>query len=360
LPTVIGAALVLAACGASGKVDTPETQTLATPDSAAAEAAFSGEWAKRAQAFDDASGSLLPLLHDPQTGNAAWAVQLTVAADTVMSTAKALRDLPPPSPRWAAWSAAQRLAMDQYIEATVLVKAGFAGGNLTTQAEALRSATEARRLLDAAMAALPEEARRLLDAARAAIAQTVVPTKTPTPKPTATPAPPTATPEPPGFSFGSGKKLVGSDIAYATYRTRSASSGCYWERLRGLGGTFGEIVANDNTNGPAVVTIMSGDAAFNSSRCARWTQDLSPITSDPNAPFPGEGTYIVGVDISPGLWKSDGLGSCYWQRLSNFSGSLLGAIIANDNADGPTIVRIGVADKGFSSSRCGTWTKAGP
>ena len=32
-------------------------------------------------------------------------------------------------------------------------------------------------------------------------------------------------------------------------------------------------------------------------------------------------------------------------------------IIANDNATGSTIVQIGAGDKGFSSSRCGKWTK---
>jgi hypothetical protein len=32
-------------------------------------------------------------------------------------------------------------------------------------------------------------------------------------------------------------------------------------------------------------------------------------------------------------------------------------IIANENAGESTIVAIGAADKAFSSTRCGTWTK---
>ena len=184
---------------------------------------------------------------------------------------------------------------------------------------------------------------------------TNTPKPTETPKPTATPAPPTATPEPAGFSFGSGKKLVGSEVALVTYRTRTASAGCYWERLTGLGGTLAEIAANDNASGPAVVTIQQGDVAFNSTRCAKWTQDLSAINSDPSAPF-SDGTYIIGVDIAPGVWRSDGPGSCYWQRMRGFTGRT-SDIIANDNATGSTIVQIGAGDKGFSSSRCGKWTK---
>ncbi len=192
---------------------------------------------------------------------------------------------------------------------------------------------------------------------------TKAPTDTPTPKPTATPtntptpAPPTPTPEPTGYSFGSGKKLPGTDfIPGKTYRTRAAASGCYWERLTGLGGTIAEIAENENTNGPAVVTIGATDAAFNSSRCGRWTQDLSAITSSPTEPFPGDGTFIVGTDIAPGVWKSSATAGCYWERLSGFGGGI-STIIANENATGQAIVQIGAGDKGFHSSRCGTWTK---
>jgi hypothetical protein len=49
------------------------------------------------------------------------------------------------------------------------------------------------------------------------------------------------------------------------------TDGCYWERLSGLGGTFGEIIANDFTNDAvAYVTIAPTDVAFRSSRCGPW------------------------------------------------------------------------------------------
>ena len=175
---------------------------------------------------------------------------------------------------------------------------------------------------------------------------TVPPTVAPTPKPTT----------PPAVTFGDGIRIVGQDIPAGTYRTRGGST-CYWERLSGFGGTLGEIVANENTNGPAVVTLAGFDKGFRASRCGIWTQDLSPITASPVSPF-GSGTYIVNRDISSGRWRSDGTGSCYWERLRNFSGTLDG-IIANDNVTGSAIVDIGAGDAGFNSSRCGTWTKIG-
>jgi hypothetical protein len=69
----------------------------------------------------------------------------------------------------------------------------------------------------------------------------------------------------------------------------------------------------------------------------------------------GQGTFIVGTDIQPGTYKSTLGESCYWERLSNFGGTL-GGIIAN-NFGGKAIVTIRSSDKGFHSSRCGTWTK---
>ena len=155
-------------------------------------------------------------------------------------------------------------------------------------------------------------------------------------------------------SFGDGMKIIGTEIAPGTYRSRGGS-GCYWERLKGFGGSFDEIIANDNVIGPTVVTIAATDKGFKSSRCNRWTQDLSPITSSPTAPF-GDATLMVNTDISPGTWRSSGGGGCYWERLSGFSGEFKD-IIANDNVAEPTVVTISPGDAGFSSTRCGTWTK---
>jgi hypothetical protein len=153
--------------------------------------------------------------------------------------------------------------------------------------------------------------------------------------------------------FGDGMYIVGSDIQPGTYRTRTGSQGCYYSRLRGFGGTLGEIIANENTNYPAVVTITATDAGFQSSRCGTWTQDLSQITSS-IATF-DDGAYIVGIDLQPGTYRSSGNVGCYYARLRGFGGNLR-EIISNENIDTPAIVTIAATDAGFQSSRCGTWT----
>lgn len=154
--------------------------------------------------------------------------------------------------------------------------------------------------------------------------------------------------------FSDGNFVVGTDIQAGTYRTRSKPSACYYARLSGFSGELGEILANENTYYPAIVTIAPTDKGFKSSGCGTWTQDLSQITKDKTT-FE-DGMFIVGTDIEPGTYRSSGEGSCYYARLSGFSGSL-GNISANENTESSAIVTITSSDKGFKSSGCGTWTK---
>lgn len=160
--------------------------------------------------------------------------------------------------------------------------------------------------------------------------------------------------EDPNPHFSDGTWEVGKDIKPGTYRTRSGSSSCYYSRLSGFGGSLNEIISNENTDAPVVVTIEESDKGFKSSRCGTWTQDLSQITTSKTS-F-GDGIFIVGTDIEPGKYKNAGSDGCYYSRLSGFSGSL-GNIISNENTSDVAIVTIALTDKGFKSSRCGTWVK---
>jgi len=160
--------------------------------------------------------------------------------------------------------------------------------------------------------------------------------------------------EDPNPHFSDGTYEVGKEIQPGTYRTRKASSGCYYARLSGFGNAIGDIVTNENTDAPTIVTVEATDKGFTSKRCGVWTQDLSAITTDKTT-F-GDGMYIVGTDIESGQYKSSGQDGCYFARLANFTGGM-GGIISNENTDDVAIVKIASTDKGFVSKRCGTWTK---
>src|SRR5438067_8826142 len=89
----------------------------------------------------------------------------------------------------------------------------------------------------------------------------------------ATPAP-AGSPKPSFAHFGSGTKIVGTDIKPGTYRTRHGSGGCYFARLHGFSGGIDDIVANGNADDPVVVAIAASDKGFQSERCDEWTADL--------------------------------------------------------------------------------------
>lgn len=180
------------------------------------------------------------------------------------------------------------------------------------------------------------------------------PSPTAAPSPTPVPAKPATAPTAEG-AFGPGTKQIPTDVKPGTYRG-AGGSGCYWERLKGLSGETRDIIANNNAAGPVVVTIEPTDKAFNSSRCGAFSPLGPAIRADQNAPF-GDGTYVVGLDIAPGTWRTDGREGCYWERIRDFSGEPK-AVIANDNAQGSVAVTIASTDRGFAAERCGTWTKA--
>jgi hypothetical protein len=152
---------------------------------------------------------------------------------------------------------------------------------------------------------------------------------------------------------GSTIKVVGRDIQPGVWRTRTPSSSCYWERLSSLSGDDSATIENDIGNGPMIVDIGKSDKGFKTQNCGKWTQNLSAITTNQDASFQ-DGTFIVGTDISAGTWEADSPKTCYWERLSGFSGGG-GDTIANDNYSG--IVEIQSSDVGFVSKSCGTWTK---
>lgn len=175
-------------------------------------------------------------------------------------------------------------------------------------------------------------------------------TTTTTAKPTTTT---TAAPKGPKTQFGDGKFIVGSDIAPGTYRAVS-TDGCYWARLKGFGGSLDDILANNNTDDPEVVTIAAGDKGFESNDCGAWKPVSGPVTESRTS-F-GPGTYIIGTDIAPGTYRNEGESSCYWARLKGFGGSL-NDIVTNENTDEQATVTIAASDKGFQSTDCGNWTK---
>lgn len=127
--------------------------------------------------------------------------------------------------------------------------------------------------------------------------------------------------------------------------------------MSGFSGSFSQI--NNNYFGTArtYVQIHSGDRGFETRGCGKWT--TVPNTGSNASKITKDGTYRVGIDIKPGLYRASGSGSsCYWKTMSGFSGDF-DELTDNYFGSARTLVEIPAGTKGFHVHRCGTLTRIG-
>lgn len=155
-------------------------------------------------------------------------------------------------------------------------------------------------------------------------------------------------------SFSEGSYLVGKDIEPGLYR--SANGFNYWARLNDFAGELSSIIANAAfCSGPALIEIKESDFGFEISGKTTWYRiDLATYSGKRLTSF-GDGCYIVGKDIEPGLYRSTD-GCDYWARLSDFSGEFNSIIVNDAYVQGPVIVEIRETDVGFET-RGANWEK---
>ncbi len=105
--------------------------------------------------------------------------------------------------------------------------------------------------------------------------------------------------------------------------------------------------------GLAAVLAVAGWCA------ATAVADAEPPPSPPPAPVPKtvidrDGTYAVGTDIVPGIYRSAGPvagTACYWKRVSGDQ------LIDNALTKKPQVVQIEPTDTAFKTDRCQPWQK---
>ena len=154
--------------------------------------------------------------------------------------------------------------------------------------------------------------------------------------------------------------VVERAIPPGRYVAANAVSGCYWERLSGLGGTLAEILANDFQGfaGRVIVDVKATDTAFKfKAACGTFKSYTAPSTP---ATSIVPGAHVVGAHIASGTYAANAGSGCYWERLRSFDGES-SSIIANDfmGSAGPVYVAISPGDAGFhATDKCGVWTPA--
>jgi hypothetical protein len=118
-------------------------------------------------------------------------------------------------------------------------------------------------------------------------------------------------------------------------------------------------VAGEDAKRRASLKQQKSDLDSRSADLARRERAFQSQVSSYNASAIGEGRYLVGSEIKPGVYHTtgdDGSGDCYWARLS---GNNSFDIIDNGNTTGPTTITISSSDHAFDTSGCAEWHKVG-
>jgi hypothetical protein len=94
---------------------------------------------------------------------------------------------------------------------------------------------------------------------------------------------------------------------------------------------------------PAAPTTDPAPAASDLARSTDWAA----------TGIAGDGTYLVGTDLRPGRYLSDGGANCQWARLAGPAG--VRRVLVEGNGTGRTTVTIRETDTGFRTAGCGAW-----
>jgi hypothetical protein len=97
-----------------------------------------------------------------------------------------------------------------------------------------------------------------------------------------------------------------------------------------------------------------------------------PAVADPLDPIPGNGVFIVGTDIAPGLYHTGGSGSafgvwinnvptqasmCSWFTYSTPDAAATDHVLQTNTSVGPMFANINTGVKAFESRNCQNWTR---
>ncbi|MEV6330685.1 hypothetical protein [Streptomyces sp. NPDC051909] len=178
---------------------------------------------------------------------------------------------------------------------------------------------------------------------------------------------PTPTGPPPGPTSGPSRRPAPQPFRRGPLLTHSlvALGGI------GVGLLLGLLLGEDDSGGGPAATVtvttsppQTGAATERGTAPAaeRPTTARTPTAAAGRNTIPGDGTFLVGEDIAPGTYRSEG-GSdgpapfCFWSRLRGTTGDP-GEVIAADGSKGPVTVTVLASDKAFKTAGCKPWHRA--
>jgi hypothetical protein len=111
---------------------------------------------------------------------------------------------------------------------------------------------------------------------------------------------------------------------------------------------------------PVYVILQDSPARGAADKAAVVSGTVKPRTGPEYAPpvpdqVAGDGMWIVGKQMKPGVYQSNAGASCYWERLAGLSGKYADLLDNGGFRRGPKLVEVKATDFAFTSQGCGRW-----
>ena len=152
--------------------------------------------------------------------------------------------------------------------------------------------------------------------------------------------------------FGDGYWRVGTDIAPGLYVSPGGTE-CQWQQLDKPIRGVASIISDGGGILPRII-IVPTEGTFVTLNCGEWqpVADVAELVD-----VFGDGIWIVGSEIQPGIYHSLGGELCHWKRLSGLEGKLED-VVQRHLTNAATTVEIVSSDVGFQTTGCGEWTRS--
>jgi hypothetical protein len=149
---------------------------------------------------------------------------------------------------------------------------------------------------------------------------------------------------------------IGVEILPGRWESSPGQLFCRWQRRDEQGGILNDFTGA--SGGTITIRPTDYDVAFNGCGAFHYLDPNAPVVLQSDATAPkGEGVYRVGVEIAPGVWRtqSDADGNCYFARLDVDQN-----IIDNDFLAGEATVTIAPTDYEVMFDFCTAVEYVGP
>jgi hypothetical protein len=174
--------------------------------------------------------------------------------------------------------------------------------------------------------------------------------------------------KPAGTGFGGdGLFVVGLDITPGVYRTPGPAAGGRGSFALLKSTSTRDVMEFSSVKGPATITVGRGVKAVQVRGCQRWSRlgdTLDQVIAaaskpDSTAGIGGDGLFVVGLDITPGVYRTPGPAAGGRGSFALLKSTSTRDVTEFSSVKGPATITVGPGVKAVQVRGCRPWSRLG-